>query len=148
MLVPACHRRLGHSMHRSVGTSSATLVLISRLGAMAYVVLRRGEAGRLGLALGYGDVGTGLLLAGPSVVGARGGAALAHRFETRGLRWSFALIALVVAGRLVWGASRERSAPGGGNHGGLLTVPFGKFGSGSTSSESVCLNGVVSGSPV
>jgi uncharacterized membrane protein YfcA len=37
-------------------------------------------------------------------VGAQGGAALAHRFETRWLRWGFALIAVVVAGRLVWGA--------------------------------------------
>ena len=73
MLVPAYHCRLGPSVHRSVGTSSATLVLISGRGAMAYVVLGREEAGRL------------------------------------------------------VGASRDRSAPGGGNHGGLLTVPFGKF---------------------
>ena len=104
VFVPAYHRWLGHSTHRSVGTSSAPLVLISGLSAIAYVALGVGEAGRPGLALGYVDVGTGLLLAGPAVVGARGGAALAHRFETRGLRWSFALIALVVAGRLVWGA--------------------------------------------
>jgi uncharacterized membrane protein YfcA len=34
----------------------------------------------------------------------RGHAALAHRFNTRWLRWSFALLAVVVAGRLVWGA--------------------------------------------
>lgn len=91
-------------MHRSVGTSSATIVLISGLSAIAYVALGLGEPGRPGFALGYVDVGTGVLLAGPAVVGAQGGAALAHRFETRGLRWSFALIALVVAGRLVWGA--------------------------------------------
>ncbi|MCS3861484.1 hypothetical protein GGP86_001262 [Salinibacter ruber] len=47
VLVPACHCRLGPSMHRSVGTSSATLVLISGRGAMAYVALGVGEAGRL-----------------------------------------------------------------------------------------------------
>ncbi|WP_263788306.1 sulfite exporter TauE/SafE family protein [Salinibacter grassmerensis] len=104
VLVPAYHRWSGHSMHRSVGTSSATIVLISGLSAIAYVVLGLGEAGRPELALGYVDVGTGVLLAGPAVVGAQGGAALAHRFETWGLRWSFALTALVVAGRLVWGA--------------------------------------------
>ncbi|MCS4121466.1 hypothetical protein GGP45_001819 [Salinibacter ruber] len=34
-------------MHRSVGTSSATLVLISGRGAMVYVVLGRGGAERL-----------------------------------------------------------------------------------------------------
>ncbi|WP_251961435.1 hypothetical protein [Salinibacter ruber] len=47
VLVPAYHCRLGPSVHRSVGTSSATLVLISGRGAMAYVVLGREEAGRL-----------------------------------------------------------------------------------------------------
>lgn len=72
-------------------------------GASAVHHTRRGSVGWR-MALGYVDVGTGLLLAGPAVVGAQGGAALAHRFETWGLRWSFALIVFVVAGRLVWGA--------------------------------------------
>jgi uncharacterized membrane protein YfcA len=50
------------------------------------------------------DVGTGLLLAGPAVLGAQGGAALAHRVETGWLRWGFAALAVVVAGRLVLNA--------------------------------------------
>ncbi|MEF8817545.1 MAG: sulfite exporter TauE/SafE family protein [Salinibacter sp.] len=104
VLVPAYHRWLGLSMHRSVGTSSATIVLISGLSVGAYAALGLGADGRPPFALGYVDVGTGLLLAGPAVIGAQGGAALAHRIETRGLRWGFAVIALVVAGRLVWGA--------------------------------------------
>jgi uncharacterized membrane protein YfcA len=87
-----------------VGTSSATIVVISMLSTIAYLLLGAGVAGRPAFALGYVDVGTGLLLAGPAVVGAQGGAALAHRVATRGLRWSFALLAVVVAGRLVWGA--------------------------------------------
>ncbi len=103
VLVPAYHRWLRLPMHRAVGTSSATIVLISMLSTIAYVLLGVGVAGRPGLALGYVDVGTGLLLAGPAVLGAQGGAALAHRFETRTLRWSFAVLAVVVAGRLVWG---------------------------------------------
>lgn len=104
VLVPAYHRWLRLPMHRAVGTSSATIVLISVLSIVAYAGLGAGVDGRPGLALGYVDLGTGLLLAGPAVVGAQGGAALAHRFETRGLRWSFVLLAVVVAGRLVWGA--------------------------------------------
>jgi Predicted permeases len=104
VLVPAYHRWLRLPMHRAVGTSSATIVLISGLSTIAYAGLGAGVAGRPGLALGYVDVGTGLLLAGPAVLGAQGGAALAHRVETRALRWSFALLAVVVAGRLVWGS--------------------------------------------
>jgi uncharacterized membrane protein YfcA len=104
VLVPAYHRWLRRPMHHAVGTSSATIVLISALSTLAYLLLGVGVTGRPGLALGYVDVGTGLLLAGPAVLGAQGGAALAHRVGTRWLRWSFALLAVVVAGRLVWGA--------------------------------------------
>jgi len=104
VLVPAYHRWMRLPMHRAVGTSSATIVLISALSTIAYVLLGTGVAGRPGLALGYVDVGTGLLLAGPAVLGAQGGAALAHRVETTALQWSFALLAVVVVGRLVWGA--------------------------------------------
>lgn len=104
VLVPAYSRFVRLPMHRAVGTSSATIVVISVLSTIAYAVLGIGVAGRPDLALGYVDVGTGLLLAGPAVLGAQGGAALAHRFETRWLRLSFAALAVVVAGRLVWGA--------------------------------------------
>jgi uncharacterized membrane protein YfcA len=104
VLMPAYHRWLRLPMHRAVGTSSATIVLISALSTIAYALLGTGVAGRPGLALGYVDVGTGLLLAGPAVLGAQGGAALAHRIDTKRLRWSFAALAVVVAGRLVWGS--------------------------------------------
>ncbi|PQJ36409.1 hypothetical protein BSZ35_09780 [Salinibacter sp. 10B] len=104
VLVPAYSRWLRLPLHRAVGTSSATILVISTLSTAAYVWLGVGLDGRPALALGYVDVGTGLLLAGPAVVGAQVGAALAHRWATRWLRWAFAALAVVVAGRLVWGA--------------------------------------------
>lgn len=104
VLVPAYSRLLRLPFHRAVGTSSATIVIISLLSVLAYVVLGGGVAGRPPLAFGYVDVGTGLLLAVPAMVGAQGGAALAHRVNTAALRWSFAVLAVVVAGRLVWNA--------------------------------------------
>lgn len=104
ILVPAYSRWLRLSFHRAVGTSSATIFVISTLSVGAYALFGAGVARRPSLALGYVDVGTGLLLAGPAVLGAQGGAALAHRFETQWLRWSFAALALVVAGRLLAGA--------------------------------------------
>jgi len=103
VLVPAYSRLLRLPFHRAVGTSSATILVISALSTIAYAGLGWGIPDR-SLALGYVDLGTGLLLAGPAVLGAQGGAALAHRIETGGLRWSFAVLAVVVAGRLVWGA--------------------------------------------
>ncbi len=104
VLVPAYSRWLRLPLHRAVGTSSATILLISGLSVGAYAWLGTGLAGRPSFALGYVDVGTGLLLAGPAVFGAQGGAVLAHQMETTWLRWSFAALAAVVAGRLVVGA--------------------------------------------
>lgn len=104
VLVPAYSRWFRLPFHQAVGTSSATILIISFLSALAYAWLGTGVAGRAPLALGYVDVGTGLLLAGPAVLGAGGGAALAHRFDTAWLRWSFALLAVGVAVRLILGA--------------------------------------------
>ncbi len=103
VLVPAYSRLLRLPFHRAVGTSSATILVISALSTVAYAGFGSGLAGHP-LVFGSVDVGTGLLLAGPAVIGAQGGAALAHRIETGWLRWSFAALATVVAGRLVWGA--------------------------------------------
>jgi len=104
VLVPAYSRWHRFPFHEAVGTSSATILIISTLSVGAYAGLGAGLDGRPPLAVGYVDWGTGLLLAGPAVVGAQAGAALAHRLDTTGLRWSFAALAVVVAGRLVVGA--------------------------------------------
>jgi uncharacterized membrane protein YfcA len=104
VLVPAYSRWHRVPFHEAVGTSSATILVISALSVGAYAVLGAGLDGRPPLALGYVDGGTGLLLAGPAVVGAQAGAALAHRLNTAWLRRSFAALAIVVAGRLVVGA--------------------------------------------
>lgn len=104
VLVPAYSRGFGLPFHRAVGTSSATILVISGLSMVAYAGLGMGLPDRPPFAIGYVDVGTGLLVAGPAVLGAQGGAALAHRFETKWLQWSFAALAVVVAGRLVFGA--------------------------------------------
>jgi uncharacterized membrane protein YfcA len=103
VLVPSYNRFFHLPLHRAVGTSSATIFVISAMSTVAYAWLGAGMGGRP-LAVGYVDVGTGLLLAVPAVVGAQGGAALAHRIETGWLRWSFAALAVVVAGRLAWNA--------------------------------------------
>jgi len=104
ILVPAYNRFLGRPLREAVGTSSATILVISAVSAVAYGLLGSGISGRPPLSLGYVDVGTGLLLAAPAVLGARAGVALAHRFDPRWLRWGFAALGAIVAGRLLWNA--------------------------------------------
>lgn len=104
VLVPAYSRLLGLPFHRAVGTSSATILLISGLSTGAYAWLGMGLGGPMPFTLGYVDVGTGALLAGPAIVGAQAGVTLAHRINTWWLQGCFAVLAVLVAGRLIVGA--------------------------------------------
>ncbi len=98
VLVPAYAGLLRMPFQAAVGTSSATIVLISLVGVTTYALM--GEAVTPS-ALGYVDVGRALLLAVPAVFSARLGVSTAHRINTRALRMSFAVLALIVAVRLL-----------------------------------------------
>ncbi|SHK62572.1 sulfite exporter TauE/SafE family protein [Rhodothermus profundi] len=100
ILVPLYHRLLGLTMHRAVGTSSATIVLISLGGILSYALSMPAVSPGVP-ALGHVDVLHGLLLAVPATFSARLGVQTAHRLRTTGLRRAFALLALFIAGRLL-----------------------------------------------
>jgi uncharacterized membrane protein YfcA len=107
VLVPTYHRLLNLSINRASGTSSGTIILISLVGVVSYAVSGWGASGLPGTAVGYVDVVRAALLAGPSILGARGGVWAARRVPDRALRWGFALYALSVAGSMfydVWTA--------------------------------------------
>ncbi|ACY47031.1 sulfite exporter TauE/SafE family protein [Rhodothermus marinus] len=100
ILVPLYHRLLGLPMHRAVGTSSATIVLISLVGILSYAL--SSPAASPGMpTLGHVDVLHGLLLAVPATISARFGVQTAHRLRTVWLRRIFAVLALFIAGRLL-----------------------------------------------
>jgi len=101
VLVPAYHRLLRMPIHRAVGTSSATIVLISGAGIVSYAVLGW-DADVPATALGFVD-GRALLLAIPSLLTARLGVGAAHRIPTRPLRLLFAALAAFVALRMLYG---------------------------------------------
>lgn len=110
LLVPAFHRLLGLPIREAVATSSAAIVLISVSGVLNYglmgvdvTVLTSSSGFAVPWRFGYVDLGRGLLLAVPALVGARGGAALTHRLPERAVRWTFGLLALGVGARLLFG---------------------------------------------
>lgn len=98
VLVPAYAHLLRLPMRVAVGTSSATIVLISLVGVATYALAGTAPTST---ALGYVDVGRALLLSVPAVATARLGVATAHRIDTRALRLSFAVLAVLVAVRLL-----------------------------------------------
>lgn len=102
VLVPAYARLLRMPIRRAVGTSSATIVLISLAGIASYAALGWHAEGPA-TAVGYVDA-RGLLLAVPAVFTARLGVWAAHRIPTRPLQWAFAALAAFVALRLLYNA--------------------------------------------
>jgi uncharacterized membrane protein YfcA len=104
VLVPAYHRLLRFPMERASGTSSGTIILISLVGIASYAASGWGAPGRPATAVGYVDFARAALLAGPSILGARLGVRASRHVPARGLRWTFATFAGVVAARLLYGA--------------------------------------------
>lgn len=103
VLVPAYHNFLRLPIHISVGTSSATIAVISLVGVLNYAA-QGWNANVPPHSVGYVDILHALVLAIPAVITARLGVGVAHRVDTRALRMSFAAIAAVVAVRLLWEA--------------------------------------------
>ena len=100
VLVPAYRNMLRLPMRLTVGTSSATIVLISLAGVLNYMALGWGAPALPASTFGYVDAGRAALLALPSALSAQWGVAVAHRVNTRSLRWAFAALAVFVALRM------------------------------------------------
>ncbi len=102
VLVPAYNSFLRVPIHKAVGTSSATIVLISLAGVVTYAV--RGAGMDVpSTALGYVDA-RAFLLSIPALLTARYGVRAAHWFNVRTLQAAFGVVAIIVAARLLWGA--------------------------------------------
>ncbi|GMQ81710.1 MAG: sulfite exporter TauE/SafE family protein [Rhodothermia bacterium] len=104
VMVPVYHRVFKMPMIRSAGTSSATIVLVSVVGVISYAYSGWG-LNLAPLSVGYVDVGRALLLSVPAAFTARIGVRMAHRFDAAVLRKSFAVVAFVVAFRLLMSVS-------------------------------------------
>ena len=100
VMVPAFHQILRLPMRVSVGTSSGAIILISTIGVTVYAISGWSEVTGPWM-LGYVDIAGGTILGVPGILGARIGARLAHHLPRKALRGAFAVIALVVAGRMI-----------------------------------------------
>lgn len=103
VLVPAFNRIVRLPIHTSVGTSSATIIIISLFGVITYALAGL-ESHPRDLAIGFVDPLTALALSVPAALTTRAGVATAHRFDQRALRIGFAVFAVMVAVRLIMGA--------------------------------------------
>jgi uncharacterized membrane protein YfcA len=100
VLVPAYRKLFRFPIHRAVGTSSATIVLIAAAGVLSYMATGRG--GEVSpYAVGYVDFGRAFLLSIPAALMAPIGVRTAHRMDQKRLNRLFALLAILVALRML-----------------------------------------------
>lgn len=104
ILVPIYHNLFRYPIHLATGTSSATIVLTSVFGVITYIFMGRGVATSSLLSVGYVDFAAGLVLAVPAFLTSRLGVAAAHRLPRRALTLTFAALAFVIAGQLIYDA--------------------------------------------
>jgi uncharacterized protein len=100
VMVPAYARMMRMPIKTSIGTSSASIILIATVSAVSYIVAGW-NAPVPTTALGYVDFGHALALVFPAMFTARLGVAVAHRLESRRLKWAFAGLAALIALRLI-----------------------------------------------
>ncbi|MEM1043416.1 MAG: sulfite exporter TauE/SafE family protein [Bacteroidota bacterium] len=103
VLVPAYNQLLRLPLKTATATSLATIILISFSGVAMYAAT--GLAVETPpTALGYVDFGQAVWMVLPALVTARLGVKTAERVNVRLIRFSFAGLAVLVAGRLLWRA--------------------------------------------
>lgn len=103
VLVPAYNRVLRLPIHVSIGTSSATIILIALFGVISYILSGYGEHAT-DFSIGFVDPLHAAILSVPAAVSARFGVWTAHRINRRRLRQGFAVFAIAVAIRIIVGA--------------------------------------------
>lgn len=103
ILVPMYERIIRLPIHLAMGTSSATIILITLIGMISYAVQGEGGVGATSAVIGYVDFGAAAMLAVPAAFTAGFGVRLSHGIDRTLLRRVFAVIVLIVAIRLVAG---------------------------------------------
>ncbi|NNF04749.1 MAG: TSUP family transporter, partial [Rhodothermales bacterium] len=103
VLVPMYERLIRLPIRTAMGTSSATIILITLFGVLSYALKGEGVVGATSAVVGFVDFGAAALLAVPAAITAGYGVRLSHGINRTLLRRVFAVLVLLVALRLVFG---------------------------------------------
>ncbi len=104
VLVPLYDRHLGLPIRTAIGTSSATMVLITLVAVIGYMINGSGLS-ITHFSVGYIEVGRAFILSVPAAMSARMGVKYAHKTNQDRLRIIFAILALLVALRFTLAAA-------------------------------------------
>ena len=102
IMVPIMNLFYNQPFRKSVSLSHMGMTIMVFAGWFQLALIDHGFVGITEYTWGYVDFGAALPLSIGGLVGGFGGALLNHRINRKFLQWAFALLCVVMAGRLLW----------------------------------------------
>lgn len=103
VMVPIMNLFYKQPFRKAVSVSQLAMTLMVTTGWMQLALEPGAVSGITDFTMGYVDFGAALPLSLGGLVGGFGGAFLNHKINRKYLQWGFAVLAIVMAGRLIWG---------------------------------------------
>ena len=103
IMVPIMNLFYKQPFRKTVSISQLGMVIMVSVGVIQLALSQPAESGITGFHLGYVDFGAALPLSMGGLVGAYAGAYFNHRINRKYLQWGFAILATIMATRLIWG---------------------------------------------
>lgn len=103
IMVPIMNLFYKQPFRKAVSVSQLGMTILILSGLVQLVLIQVDTPGLTEFTLGFVDFGAALPLAFGGLIGGFGGAYLNHKINRKYLQWGFALLAVVMAGRLLWG---------------------------------------------
>lgn len=103
VMVPIMNLFYKQPFRKAVSVSQLGMTILILFGLVQLALTQVDTPGLTEFTLGFVDFGAALPLAIGGLIGGFGGALLNHKINRKYLQWGFALLAIVMAGRLLWG---------------------------------------------
>lgn len=103
IMVPIMNLFYKQPFRKAVSVSQLGMSILILSGLVQLALIQVDTPGLTEFTLGFVDFGAALPLASGGLIGGFGGAFLNHKIKRKYLQWGFALLAVVMAGRLLWG---------------------------------------------
>lgn len=103
IMVPIMNLFYKQPFRKAVSVSHLAMMIMVTSGWMQLALEPGAISGITGFSVGYVDFGAALPLSLGGLAGGFGGAMLNHKINRKYLQWGFAALAIIMAGRLIWG---------------------------------------------
>ena len=103
IMVPIMNLFYKQPFRKAVSVSQLGMAILISSGLVQLALIQVNTPGLTDFTIGFVDFGAALPLAIGGLLGGFGGAYLNHKINRKYLQWGFALLAVVMAGRLLWG---------------------------------------------